>query len=295
MKQNLQFKKSRDLGEIITDTFTFLRHHYKTFFTVFFKHVGPLILLTTLLSAYLQYSATGLVTDFGGGDGSVSASAGLDVMNYIAEFSVVGLLNILAAVITYAMSISCVLYCIKSVIDHGEIQEIEVVQQMRQKFWAFVGASVLVFLSVLIGAIFCVIPGIYLGITLSIIFSVMVFKEMPVIDAYSYCFQLIKQNWWMTFLTLIVIGLLVGIAGTIFQLPMIIMGVIEGVSSVQSGGEPDVYFGDSWLYMSFFVISTIASYALQVITIISTALIYFNLDEFHNNTGQLEQIEELGA
>lgn len=292
MKQQMQFKKSRDLGEIISDTFSFFRLHGKPFFTVFFKHVGPLILLVTLLSAYLQYSTSSLMSGFG--EGNEDLVNDFKIENFIAQFSVVGLLNILAALVTYAMSISCVLYSIKSVIQHNEIIEAEVVQQMRQKFWSFIGASFLIGISVFVGALFCLLPGIYLAITLSIIYAVMVFKDLPVVDAYTECFKLIKQNWWMSFLTLIIIAILVSIIGGIFQVPLIIMGIVEGVSSVRSGVDPDLAFGDNWLYIIFFIIATIASYVLQTITVISTALIFFNLDEFHNNTGQLEEIEQLG-
>lgn len=291
MEKHLQFRKQRDLGEIITDTFTFLRQHAKPFFTVFFKHVGPLILITTLLSAYLQYSSTSLVTDTGEfGSGSTS----FDFVSTFIEFSLVGILNLIAALATYAMSISCVLYAIKSVMDHGEIIETEIVGNMRRKFWSFIGATFLSVISAAVGALFCLLPGIYLAVVLSLIFSVMVFHNISVVDAYSECFKLIKENWWMTFLTLIVIGIMVSIASGIFQLPLIIMGIVEGVSSVQTGGQPDIAFGDNWLYIVFYVISTIVSYVFQIVTIIATALIYFNLDEFHNHTGQLQEIDKLG-
>ena len=37
----IEFKKQRELGDILTDTFAFLRSEFKPFFTTFFKIVGP--------------------------------------------------------------------------------------------------------------------------------------------------------------------------------------------------------------------------------------------------------------
>ncbi|MFT5738606.1 MAG: hypothetical protein ACI9SG_002963, partial [Maribacter sp.] len=44
MKSNyIEFKKQRELGEILSDTFAFFRNEFKLFFTIFFKIVGPFL------------------------------------------------------------------------------------------------------------------------------------------------------------------------------------------------------------------------------------------------------------
>jgi hypothetical protein len=39
----IEFKKQRELGEILSDTFAFFRNEFKPFFTTFFEIVGPFL------------------------------------------------------------------------------------------------------------------------------------------------------------------------------------------------------------------------------------------------------------
>lgn len=297
MQKQIKFRKRRDLGAIITDTFSFYRNHAKSFFTVFFKHVGPLILLTTIVGAYIQRSTGNLLTIT-----SEDAQSGISTDFFSSAFgqsflttSLVSVLLVILSIATYTALISCVLYCIKSVLDDGEIIESNVVKNMRAKFFPILGAVLTVSIVSAVGTLFFIIPGIYLFVTLSLIFSIMVFNHESVTEAFSSCFTLIKQNWWMTFLTLIVIGLLVSFISSVFQIPMIILGLIEGITAASKSGEIDMNYMGSWLYIIFYAISTIASYVLMTISVISSAYIYFNLDEFHNSTGQREEIERIGG
>ena len=41
----IQFKKQRDLGAILGDTFSFLRNEWKQLFTLIFKIAGPALIL----------------------------------------------------------------------------------------------------------------------------------------------------------------------------------------------------------------------------------------------------------
>ncbi|MDN6280413.1 MAG: hypothetical protein L0J45_05355 [Psychroflexus sp.] len=294
MRKQIKFRKQRDLGAIITDTFSFYRNHAKSFFTVFLKHVGPLILLTTAVSAYVQRSAGSLMTF-----DDASSQSDVDFFSStfgkaLTELSALSFLSVIASFVTYAALITCVLYCVKSVLDDGEIIEANVVKNMRSRFFSFMGALLLVTVVSLVGSLFLLIPGIYLFVTLSLIFAIMVFKNQPMIEAFNSCFSLIKSNWWITFLTLIIIGLLVSFISGVFQLPMIVLGLIEGFTSASQSGSLSLDYMGSWLYITFYVVATIASYVLMTISVISSTLIYFNLDEFHNSTGQLEEIEKIG-
>ena len=60
MGQNsfVQFKKERDLGAIITDTFTFIRNEWKPFFTTIFKVsiIPILIAIGSIIFLMLSFS-----------------------------------------------------------------------------------------------------------------------------------------------------------------------------------------------------------------------------------------------
>ena len=53
----INFKKERDLGAIISDTFSFIREEYKTIFRLYLKHVGWLLLLLVAANTYYQYKS----------------------------------------------------------------------------------------------------------------------------------------------------------------------------------------------------------------------------------------------
>jgi hypothetical protein len=47
-----------------------------------------------------------------------------------------------------------------------------------------------------------VIPGIFIMVPLSVAGAVLVFKEYSVSESISYCFSLVKDHWWITFITM---------------------------------------------------------------------------------------------
>ncbi len=114
-------------------------------------------------------------------------------------------------------------------------------------------------------------------------------------ESYSYGFTLVKDEWWITFATLLVVGIIVGIAGYAFSLPAAIyqyakMGIFSGemdaTTMIDSFIDP--------IYMILNMIGTLAQVLLNLITIISGAFIYFNLNEKKNFTGTFERIQNLG-
>jgi hypothetical protein len=47
--------------------------------------------------------------------------------------------------------------------------------------------------------------------------------------------------------------------------------------------------------MTFYVLASLAQYILGIVTLISMVFIYFNLNEYHNKTGTLEDIDRIGS
>jgi hypothetical protein len=68
---------------------------------------------------------------------------------------------------------------------------------------ALLGAYFLVAFSVVLGFIVLVIPGIYLGVALSVVFPALLFERLGPGGAYRRSFSLVKGNWWRTFGTLL--------------------------------------------------------------------------------------------
>jgi len=193
MTEYIEFKKKRELGEVLSDTFAFLRSQFKPFFNTFFKIVGPYLLAMMICLGLYMYFAGDTFNGILIGAGSSSEAA-----NFATMF-IVGLLYMVSLVVVYVMSQSTVLHYIKSYANgKGQINFDEIKSDVYQKFGSFLGLGFLVGLSVLVGFMFCLIPGIYLWVPLSLSFSILVFNKKNATDAYSDSFALIKDEWWIT-------------------------------------------------------------------------------------------------
>ena len=150
-------------------------------------------------------------------------------------------------------------------------------------------------LAIVVGFICCFIPGIYLAVPLSLSFSIMIFMNKGVGESFNYGFTLVKDEWWITFATLFVIGIIVGIAGYAFSLPAQIYQIAS--MGIFSGESDALGIGNSFIdpiYIGLYLISTLAQMLLNNISIIAGAFIFFNLNEKKNFTGTYERIQNLG-
>lgn len=285
MKPYIEFKKQRDLGEILSDTFAFIRNEFKPFCTTFFKIVGPYLLMMLIFYGAYVYTVGDFVSfnfDIGNGVSHV----------VIAGFSALAFLSSFAA--TYALSAASTLFYIRSYTDNMGIIDFDAIKKASYgAFWEFVGLFILVGLCVGVGFMFCIIPGVYLYVPLSLSFSILVFNKKGVSEAFSDSFTLVKDHWWMTFATLFVVGIIVAVAGFVFSLPNTIytyakMGIFSGEMDAENFGTADP------LTVLFGIISMLAQFLLNIISVIASVFLYFDLNEKKNFTGTYERIKNLG-
>jgi hypothetical protein len=283
----IQFKKQRELGDIITDTFSFIRANYKLLFKLIFKIAGPAFLVLLLALTYYSYlSLETLETSL------LDMAATLDVGTYLITGAVLLFSMLAFSVLLYGT----VLHFIQSYIkNNGTVLEDEVKQGVKYDFGNLLGLLVLCGIILFFGLILCVIPGVYLWVPISIAPAVMVFGRQSISDAIGEAFKLIKDNWWMTFFTLLVMTILVYIIGLIFQIPLFIYYFIKTFTMAQEGSAADPSTLFDWVYVVFNVISNLAQYLLSTIIVVATAFIYYDLNEKKNFTGTYETISNLGS
>ena len=287
MQQYIEFKKQRELGEILSDSLAFIRNQFKPFFNTILRIVGPYLLVMLISLGFYYYFIGDLAT--------FDVESSNDFFNPIMMVLVffIFFVSIIAA---YVMAQATVLFYIKSYANNkGVINFEEIKTNVYSHFWSFIGLGFLVGFSLMIGFLFCFIPGIYLYPILALSFSVMVFNQKGVSDAYSYSFTLIKDNWWITFATFLVIGIIVGVAGYAFNIPayiymMVRMGTLAGETdplAISNG-----IFDPIYIILNLLAVSV--QFLLNIITLVASVLIYFNLNEKKNFTGTYERIENLG-
>ncbi len=277
----MQFKKDRDMGAILSDTFSFFRQNFKPLFRNIFKIAGPSFLLLLAALTYYSYIVSG------------GLSPATLIQNNTAEFSIAFLVFAFAILIFYSSLYATVLHYIKSYVAHnGVVQEDEIKQGHKKDFGKLLLYFIVSAILVIAGLFVFIIPGIYMMVPLSIGTAVMVFEEESLTETISSCLHYIKDNWWHTFITLFLFGILIYVIGYIFQLPAVIytvMGIFTGSREISAAtAEPD------WIFVILNVIGSTANYLLATISVICIAFIYFSLNEKKNFTGTYENIDNLG-
>ena len=285
MKPFIEFKKQRDLGEILSDTFAFIRNEFKPFFGTYLKIVGPYLAVMLICSGAYIYMV-GDILNF-----NFDSTSG---MSYVITAILVALAFSIAVIVTYALSSASTLFYIESyVVNNGVTNFEEIKKASYGAIWEFIGLFMLVGLCVGIGFVFCIIPGIYLYVPLSLSFSILVFNKKGVSEAFGDSFNLVKDNWWMTFASMFVVGIIVAVAGFVFALPDTIytyakMGILSGEVDAENFGTADP------LSILFGIIGMLAKFLLNLISVIASVFIYFDLNEKKNFTGTFERIKNLG-
>lgn len=288
-KPLIEFRKERDLGAIITDTFTFIRDNWKEYFLTVLKIVGPVLALALIaLIGYLM--VIGDLLQGIQGDTSDPLSFVYKVLPWY------GIMIVVFVVLYTLMSMSS-LYFIKSYISNeGQTSFEEVKENVLKNFWKFIGLGFLITLSVLVGFVLCYFPGFYILIVLSLAAPIMVFEDKSISDTYGHTFTLIKGQWWNTFGVVIVVGLLVGLIGSAFSVPTMIYQFIK-MGTIMQEQEPTAIFDmfKDPIYLVLNILSYAFQFLLYSITTISGVFIYFDLNEQKHLTGTIDKIEGIGG
>ena len=279
----INFRRQRELGDIITDTFKFIRENYKLLFKLIFQIAGPVFAVLVLCMGYYYYLAGGAAffENFDGNIGLFMNSLILLLLSFIAFFVLLQ---------------ATVFHFIKSYVDNaGKVNPLQVKTGAKTDFGKILGVNIMAWLLVVLGMVMCVIPGIYLWVPLTFAVPLVVFGRKGSLDAIGDAFDLIKDNWWMTFLSLIVMGILMYLVALIFQMPMILYMFVKAFTIASEGSTADPTQLFDWVYVVLSVISSLAQYLLYTIFMIAIAFIYYHLDEKKHATGSFETISNLGT
>lgn len=282
----IEFKKKRELGDILTDTFAFIRQNGKSLISVLLKTSGIAFVLLLLASAYYTYSSANIFDPVSIRNGEMFNSG----MLIIALFAMLATL-----LVFYALLFGTVLHYIKNYIDNkGSVDPEAVVQGVKKDFGNIIGLGILSGLITFFGSMLCLIPGIYLYVPMSLVFSILIFRNTSISDAINDSFLLIKNEWWITFATLFVIAIMIGVIGMVFSIPVLVYTFTKSFTAASEGSMADPSAMVDWIFIVLNILSSAAQYILYIITAISTAFIYYNLNERKHATGTLEQIDSLG-
>ena len=290
----IQFKREREIGEILSDTFKFIRENIKPLFKILTKTAGvPFIILVFAITYYSyttgkqSFDLMSILND------SQQVSDG--ILDFYFSIFLGAIIMLIASAVFYAFLVSTIHYAVKSYMkNEGTILIEEVSLDVKQNWLNYLGMSFIIGILTFIGIMLCFLPGIYIGVVLTLMYSIYAFNNLSIGESFSYSFQLIKSNWWMSFFAMLITYILVYILSLIFQLPAIIYMFVKGFAISQEGSLSDPSSMFDWGYVILTTISSIGQYLFYIIFIVACIFIYFNLNEKKNQTGMYDEINSLG-
>jgi hypothetical protein len=202
-----EFYKEREFGEIISTPITFFAQEFKLIVKSLLLFVGPFILLEVILSHYLKL-------DFNQDILSLMTEGSNYNLNSLKGYGLLfSLLQLLRSAMMYCLlGVYIKLYILSGRGTFG----INDLWDGIKKFYlpVFVGNFVALIM-IVIGVILILLPGLYIGVVMSILIPIIIFEDEGVGKAITRTFEVMKGNWWITFGAYVVMYILIFIAGGI--------------------------------------------------------------------------------
>lgn len=284
-KEYIDFQKERDFGQVLNDTFQFIGQEFKPMGQVILIYVLPIIILASVITGVFINNAFNWAEMF------EYAETFPPVGNFFGQVSGAWILSLLS----YLFLLLAV-YCYISLYverGRGNFEKEDVWKKMTQNILPVIGTGIVVGLIIGIGLIFCVIPGIYFGVSLSLIFIILIHEGHGFSYSFSRSFELTKLQWWWTLLLLIVFTIIVSITSGIISIPIGINAVFRGIQFAQEKMVTSEFFGP--FATAYIVLVNIISYLLYTIIYVAISFQYFNLVEVSKRPTLAERIAAMDA
>ena len=286
----INFKQERDFGDLFNATFSFITQEFKKLATAILYFVVPFLLLAAIAMTIYNVKAQELMSQAMVPSGKPDPFALFSVMGSLLSYIGVAML---LSLIASSMLLSTVYGYIKLYISNGSdgfsINDIWL--EATKYFWQVLIAAFVTGLVILAGTIFCVIPGIYFGIALCIIFCIMIFEEKNFSAAFSRSLKLINTNWWLAFGVLIITMIIIYILMIFLSIPSMLLGFKSLFANMKSGQH---LLTD--MSMSFYIVNSLTQLLTQVLMVIPTVLtafLYFSFVEKIEKPSLMDKIDHI--
>ena len=279
-EQKIELRRIRDFGENISDTLLFIKQNLKPLVSSFFAIAGIFLLANAVISGFYQSQHGNVFQAIF--SGRIRTNQSINPM-FSGLYFLLPLLGFFSA---NAMHVSIISYVKVYELKQGEAPTIEEVWETFKKYYFKVLLySIPLYLLIIVGMVFCLIPGIYFLVVLLPFPVVVIVEDQSFSGAFSRCFEIIKKNFWLSLGIYFVVGLIYSFASGIIS---VVMGGIAGALSYLSTGDISKTIG-----IATSVLSAL-SFVFYIVFYVAIALHYFTLAEKFDGTGMMRRIDTLG-
>ena len=284
--KKIEFYKRRQFGDKLNMVIVFLRQNSRSYFKVHLFITAPLLMVTNLLMTQIG---------FGFYDFMNMQDTMMDDTTFISEmlkmYGIVFLTYLLMGTLMPGVTYGYMKVYEKEPLD--SISANQVFQNAMRHFPFLFGNLLLVGIISIVGIFFFVIPGVYLGVVLSLCAPIIMFEEKDPISAIGRAFTLIKEHWWSTLGLIVVSAILGGLINYIFSIPqMIVYGIMAfNTASGTQVMDPPAYI--NVINVVFAALNTIGSIISYSIIYLALSFQYFNIIERRESRGLMRRIDHM--
>ncbi|MDR2909874.1 MAG: hypothetical protein LBV47_00700 [Bacteroidales bacterium] len=262
--QEVQFRKKRESGEIITDSFLFLKQEIKPLSKLFALYVLPFVLVYAVFQIYMQKEIMSRI------DLNNPEMILANIKPVSMHFLICCLFELFVNSLFIGVFYTYIDLYVKK--GKGNFEMHEITGALFSNSLKAFGAVLLLFSITVFGLTLCILPGIYFANTLSFAIFIAIFEKKGTGNAFSRSFYLVNKQWLNTLLVNVLgLSILFGIS-LFLSIPTIMFDTFSGIRQNGIVEYPQWY----WFIMS---VSIVCSIVLSVIIYTFIAFQYFNIEE----------------
>jgi magnesium-transporting ATPase (P-type) len=303
MEEKFQLLKVRPFTEVINDAIAFARRYIRQFGYVILVLVVPIY----IIGAFLYSSSISSAFDLG-------RSASLFNIKRFAAGSLFGAVVLMIGRLLLSVIFMSTFLLVENS-ENGEVDAKDIMSGVKTYLGRLMGLYFLIIIVAgVIGGI-CAMVGmalssvsaigilVLLGIVafIAIVYVAIPFSFVPIIyvreglgfgESFSRAFFLVKDNWWWTFLILMVAGLIGAMGAYIFSLPYVVLTMMKTFTSIRGGHTGyDVSLADRLAL----TLSQFGGIITASVATIACYIQYYSLVEKKDGLDLMSQIENIGA
>lgn len=279
----MQLLQERDFGQKINASFEFLKLNFKPLMVAMLYIAGPVSLIAGVAGGVYQSNMFSELGDIQSGNPFLQNFATTFTIPYFIYAILIVIASVFASLTVYGY----VLEYEKRGGNVPAITPVDVWERVKENIVAYIGYSIVLMFIVIFACLFLIVPGIYIGVCLSLIYFVFMRENLGFGDAMSRCFYLIKDKWWSTFGLIIVMTFIQSIISYVFQIPSMIFMVLKMFHILDAGTT---------------VVATVTSMIGTLGSILTSSLVnlgivfqYYNLIERREGHGIMNAINSIGT
>jgi hypothetical protein len=201
MESGIDFRQPRDFGKVFSATFIFLKQEFRSLGTAILYYAFPFILISAISLVLFMNRFKPFITN----------PEAIPSSGFLKEIIVFYFLMILIFIISNVLLVSTVNNYIALYIEkgRGNFSVADVSSRIGSNFWQILFTAILTGIMIVIGYMFCFLPGIYLAVSLCFVYFAITYDKKGFGDAISRSFEISHIQWWWTLLLLIVVYIII--------------------------------------------------------------------------------------